>query len=101
MMSRDNFYLFCIKTYVVTLYLNRLVETIQMRDHNMVSMRNNKNYHQIIPFYWRQTCFPSCLRRLVHVVLTGISFKVIIYIVLNIVCIKTYVHISDVRSNII
>ena len=28
----DNFYSFCIKTYVVTPHLNRLDETVQMKD---------------------------------------------------------------------
>ena len=32
---RDNFCLFCIKSYVVTLHLNRLDETVQMRGHNI------------------------------------------------------------------
>ena len=32
---RDNFCLFCIKTYVVTPHLNCLDETIQMRGHNI------------------------------------------------------------------
>ena len=35
MIIRDNFCLFCIKTYDVTLHLNRLVETVQMRGHNI------------------------------------------------------------------
>ena len=33
MIIRDNFGQFCIKTYIMTLYLNRLVETVQMRGH--------------------------------------------------------------------
>ena len=32
---RDNFCLFCMKTYVVTTHLNRLSETVQMRGHNI------------------------------------------------------------------
>ena len=32
---RDNFCLFCIKTYVVTPHLNRLDKTVQMRGHNI------------------------------------------------------------------
>ena len=32
---RDNFYKFCIKTYVVTAHLNRLDETVQIRGHNI------------------------------------------------------------------
>ena len=32
---RDNFCQFFIKTYVVTLHLNRLDETVQMRGHNI------------------------------------------------------------------
>ena len=32
---RDNFCQFCTKTYVVTLHLNRLVETVQMKGHNI------------------------------------------------------------------
>ena len=33
---RDNFCLCCIKTYVVTPHLNRLDETVQMTDHNIL-----------------------------------------------------------------
>ena len=51
MIIRDNFCLFCIKIYVITPHLNCLAKMVQMRDHNiMVSMRNKKNYHQILPF---------------------------------------------------
>ena len=32
---RDNFCLFCIKMYVVTPHLNRLVKTVQIRGHNI------------------------------------------------------------------
>ena len=32
---RDNFCLFCFEPYVVTPYLNRLDETVQMRGHNI------------------------------------------------------------------
>ena len=32
---RDNFCLFCIKTYDVTSHLNRLDETVRMRGHNI------------------------------------------------------------------
>ena len=32
---RDNFCQFYIKTYVVTPHLNRLIETVQMRGHNI------------------------------------------------------------------
>ena len=35
MIIRDNFCLFCIKTYVVTPHLNRLDETVQMMGHNI------------------------------------------------------------------
>ena len=35
MVIRDNFCYFCIKTYVVTPYLNHLVETVQNRGHNI------------------------------------------------------------------
>ena len=31
----DNFCHFCTKTYVVTLHLNRLDETVQMKGHNI------------------------------------------------------------------
>ena len=34
-------------TYVVTPHLNRLYKTVQMRDHNTISMRNKKYYYQI------------------------------------------------------
>ena len=43
---RDNFSQFFIHTYVMAPHLNRLDKTVQMRGHNMVSMRNKKNYHQ-------------------------------------------------------
>ena len=44
----DNFCLFCIKTYVVTPHLNRLVETVQMRGHNICFlMRNKKKYYHL------------------------------------------------------
>ena len=33
MIIRDNFDKFCIKPYVVTPHLNRLVEIVQMRGH--------------------------------------------------------------------
>ena len=42
MIIKDNFCYFCIKTYIVTPHLNRLVETVQMRGHN-------------IPFRWEIT----------------------------------------------
>ena len=32
---KNNFCLFCIKTYVVTSHLNSLDETVQMRGHNI------------------------------------------------------------------
>ena len=49
--SRDNFCKFCIKTLVVTPHFNRLIKMVQMRSsHHMVSMRNKKNYHQMLPF---------------------------------------------------
>ena len=35
MITGDNFCLFCIKTYVGTLHLNGLKETVQMRGHNI------------------------------------------------------------------
>ena len=35
MVIRDNFCYFCIKTYVVTPHQNRLIETVQMRGHNI------------------------------------------------------------------
>ena len=37
MIIRDNFCLFSIKTYVVTPHMNRLDETVQMRDRILVS----------------------------------------------------------------
>ena len=49
---RDNFCQFCMITYVVTPYLNRLAETVQMRGHipsqHIVLMRNKKNYPSVI-----------------------------------------------------
>ena len=35
MIIRVNFYLFCIKTYVVTPHLNHLDKIVQMRGHNI------------------------------------------------------------------
>ena len=35
MIIRDNFCQFCTKTSVVTPHLNRLVETVHMRGHNI------------------------------------------------------------------
>ena len=50
MIIRDIFCKFCIKTYIVTPHLNRLSEMVQMMVHNIyiVSMRNKKNYQQIL-----------------------------------------------------
>ena len=50
----DKFCLFCIKTDVVTSHLNCLAETVQMNvsdegSQHMVTMRNKKNYHQVLP----------------------------------------------------
>ena len=48
----DNFCSFCVKTYVVIPHMNRLIETVQMKGHNiMVSMSNKKNYPSIINKY--------------------------------------------------
>ena len=46
MIIRDNFCLFCIKTYVVTPHLNRLDKTVQMRGHNIWFQREIR---KIIP----------------------------------------------------
>ena len=52
MIIRDNFCSFCVKTYVVIPHLNSLIETVQMRGHNiMVSMSNKKNSPSIINKY--------------------------------------------------
>ena len=49
---RDNFYYFCMKTYyVVTPHLNCLGESVQMKGHNMISVRNKKNYPAVIMKY--------------------------------------------------
>ena len=40
MIIRDNFCLFCFEPYVVTPHLNRLVETVQMRGHNIWQLDN-------------------------------------------------------------
>ena len=40
----DNFSYFSSKPYVVTPHLNCVIETVQMRDHNMFICRINKNY---------------------------------------------------------
>ena len=49
---RDNFCQFCTKTYVVTPYLNRPGEPVQMRDHYILFQREIRklflNYHQIL-----------------------------------------------------
>ena len=56
MVIRDNFCLFGIKTYVVTLHLNRLEETVQMRGNNMVQVRNKRKYlKSIIKQLWLQS----------------------------------------------
>ena len=34
MISKDNFY-YCMKVYVVTPHLNRIIETVQMTGHNI------------------------------------------------------------------
>ena len=44
MILRDNFSYFSLKPYVVTPHLNRLIEMVQMRGHNMFLCRINKNY---------------------------------------------------------
>ena len=48
MISRDKFCQFCIKMYVVTLHLNHLDKTVQMRGHNSGSMRKKENYHPML-----------------------------------------------------
>ena len=50
MIRRDNFCKFCIKTHVVTLHLNCLVKTVQMRGHK-IWLRNRKNYPSVIIEY--------------------------------------------------
>ena len=35
MIIRDNFLKYYIKTFVVTTHLNRLIEAVQMRGHNL------------------------------------------------------------------
>ena len=35
MIIKDNFCSYCIKTYVVTSHLIRVIETVQMRGHNI------------------------------------------------------------------
>ena len=53
MIIRDNFSYCSSKPYVVTLHLNRLVETVQMRGHNICFYAEITkiipNYHQIFP----------------------------------------------------
>ena len=61
MIIMDNFYHFRIKAYVVTPYLNRLVETVQIRSHNMwfkLLMKNKKSYRPTTPSY-RDLCVKS------------------------------------------
>ena len=49
----DNFSYFSPKLYVVTPHLNRLIETVQMRGHNIwfhaELTKIIPNYHQILP----------------------------------------------------
>ena len=51
--SKIFFSYFSPKTYVVTLYLNSLVETVQMRGHNICYLAELTKfipyYHQILP----------------------------------------------------
>ena len=47
----DNFSYFSSKTYAVTPHLNRLIELVQMRDHNIwfyAVLTIIPNYHQIL-----------------------------------------------------
>ena len=44
----DNFPYLSMKTYVVGIHLNRLIEMVQMSTHNMFSLRDKKNYPWII-----------------------------------------------------
>ena len=48
----DNFSYFSSKPYVVTPHLNRLIESVQMRGHNLCFYaeltKNIPNYHQIL-----------------------------------------------------
>ena len=53
MILKDNFSYFSLKPYVVTPHLNRLMETVQMRSHNMYFYAELTkiifNYDQICP----------------------------------------------------
>ena len=53
MIIEDNLSYFSLKPYVVTPHLNRLIETIQMRGHNIYFYAELTkiipNYHQILP----------------------------------------------------
>ena len=53
MIIEDNFSYFLWKLYVVTPHLNRLIETVQMRGHNICFYAELTkiipNYHQIFP----------------------------------------------------
>ena len=53
MIIKDNFFYFSSKPYVVTAHLNHLVETVQMRGHNIGFYAGLTkiipNYHQILP----------------------------------------------------
>ena len=48
MIIQDNFSYFSVKPFVVTPLLNRLIETVEMRDHNMLLTKIILNYHQIL-----------------------------------------------------
>ena len=52
MIIKDNFFYFSSKPYVVTPHLNRLIETVQMRGHNVCFYvgltKIIPNYHQIL-----------------------------------------------------
>ena len=53
MILEGNFSYFLLKPYIVTTHLNRLVETVQMRGHNVSFYAEvtkiSPNYHQILP----------------------------------------------------
>ena len=63
MIINDNFSYFSLKPYVVTHHLNRLVETVQMRGHNICLYAELTkiipNYHQILPLILSSDVFSS------------------------------------------
>ena len=65
---------------VVTPYLNRLVETVQMRGHNMFLCRINQNYPKLTPntHYYPELCriYVAALLSAIFVCLTFSEYSI-------------------------